>query len=46
MKRTDEKLERMGIHLGNISNNQGDVAEEYFIFSFPRYSLECMVTLE
>lgn len=30
MKKTDEKLERMGIHLGNISNNQGDVAEEFF----------------
>ena len=30
MKRTDEKLERMGITLGNISRNQGDVAEEFF----------------
>ncbi len=30
MKKTDEKLARMGIHLGNISNNQGDVAEEFF----------------
>jgi len=30
MKRTDEKLERMGITLGNISNNQGAVAEEFF----------------
>ncbi len=30
MKRTDEKLERIGITLGNISNNQGSVAEEFF----------------
>lgn len=30
MKRTDEKLERIGITLGNISRNQGDVAEEFF----------------
>jgi len=30
MKKTDEKLKSMGIHLGNISNNQGDVAEEFF----------------
>ena len=33
MKRTDEKLERMGIHLGNITQNQGDVAEEFFLLS-------------
>ncbi len=37
MKKTDERFEdlrasnkRMGILLGNISNNQGDVAEEFF----------------
>ena len=30
MKKTDEKLKSMGIHLGNISNNQGDIAEEFF----------------
>ena len=30
MKRTDEKLERIGAMVGNISNNQGDVAEEFF----------------
>jgi len=30
MKRTDEKLERIGIKMGNISNNQGSVAEEFF----------------
>lgn len=28
--KTDEKLARMGIALGNISNNQGSVAEEFF----------------
>ncbi|MSP27391.1 MAG: hypothetical protein EXR80_02845 [Methylococcales bacterium] len=33
MKRTDEKLERIGIKLGNISQNQGDVAEEFFFQS-------------
>jgi Holliday junction resolvase-like predicted endonuclease len=33
MKRTDEKLERMGITLGNVTNNQGDVAEEFFLQS-------------
>jgi hypothetical protein len=30
MKATDETLKRMGIKLGGISNNQGDVAEEFF----------------
>jgi len=30
MKETDRKLKSMGIHLGNISNNQGDIAEEFF----------------
>ena len=33
MKRTDEKLERLGITLGNVTNNQGDVAEEFFFQS-------------
>lgn len=37
MKRNDkmltEKLERMGINLGNIGQNQGDVAEEFFFQS-------------
>ncbi|MFI3157525.1 MAG: hypothetical protein QX199_15365, partial [Methylococcaceae bacterium] len=37
MKRNDkmltEKLERMGIMLGNIGQNQGDVAEEFFFQS-------------
>ena len=37
MKRNDkmltEKLERMGITLGNIGQNQGDVAEEFFLQS-------------
>ncbi|NOQ63670.1 MAG: hypothetical protein GQ582_04085 [Methyloprofundus sp.] len=30
MKRTDEKLERIGLRLGSVTNNQGDVAEEFF----------------
>lgn len=33
MKETDRKLKSIGIHLGNISNNQGEVAEEFFINS-------------
>jgi len=37
MKRNDkmltEKLDRMGITLGNIGKNQGDVAEEFFFQS-------------
>ena len=37
MKRNDkmltEKLDRMGITLGNVVNNQGDVAEEFFFNS-------------
>ena len=33
MKRTDEKLERIGIYLGNVTRNQGDVAEEFFFNS-------------
>ncbi len=27
---TDEKLERIGVTLGNMGRNQGDVAEEFF----------------
>jgi Holliday junction resolvase-like predicted endonuclease len=30
MKRNEAKLTKMGVLLGNISNNQGDVAEEFF----------------
>jgi len=33
IKRTDEKLERMGVSLGNVTNNQGNVAEEFFFNS-------------
>ena len=33
MKRTDAKLERIGISLGNMKRNQGDVAEEFFFNS-------------
>ena len=37
MKRNDkmltEKLDRLGITLGNVTNNQGDVAEEFFFNS-------------
>ena len=33
MKRTDETLKRMGIQLGGVTNNQGDVAEEFFFNS-------------
>ena len=33
MKKTDKKLKSVGIQLGNISSNQGDVAEEFFINS-------------
>ncbi|MFU8789901.1 MAG: hypothetical protein ACNA7G_12800, partial [Methylobacter sp.] len=32
-KRLTEKLDRMGITLGNIGQNQGDVAEEFFFQS-------------
>jgi len=44
MKRTDEKLERMGIYLGNVTRNQGDVAEEFFFNSLidePRLGSIC-----
>ena len=30
MKKTSETLERMGIKLGGVTNNQGDVTEEFF----------------
>ncbi|MFZ2969338.1 MAG: hypothetical protein WA080_09830, partial [Sulfuricurvum sp.] len=30
MNRNEAKLTKMGVLLGNISNNQGDVAEEFF----------------
>ena len=33
LKRTDEQLKRIGIQVGGISNNQGDVAEEFFFNS-------------
>ncbi len=33
MKRTDEKLKSVGIQLGNMSKNQGDIAEEFFFNS-------------
>ncbi|MDO9104740.1 MAG: hypothetical protein Q7U57_07235 [Methylovulum sp.] len=33
LKRTDEKLKSVGIQLGNMSKNQGDIAEEFFFNS-------------
>jgi hypothetical protein len=30
MKRNEAKLTKIGVLLGNISNNQGDVAEDFF----------------
>jgi len=33
LKKTDEKLNRVAQIIGSIGNNQGDVAEEYFINS-------------
>lgn len=36
LERTDKKLERIGILAGNISNNQGDVAEEFFFNSLAK----------
>jgi len=33
LKETDRKLKSIGIQLGNMSKNQGDVAEEYFVNS-------------
>ena len=35
--KTDEKIDRIASLVGNISNNQGDVAEEYFINSLEEY---------
>ena len=32
-KETDKQLKKLGIIIGNIGNNQGDVAEEYFVNS-------------
>ena len=37
MKKTDEKLNRIAAMVGNISNNQGDIAEEYFVNSLEEY---------
>ena len=36
MKRTDAKLDKVGVLLGNIGNNQGDVAEEFFYNSLTK----------
>ena len=36
MKETDRKLQSIGIQLGNMSQNQGDIAEEYFINSLKK----------
>ena len=36
IKRTDEKLKSIGIQLGNMSKNQGDVAEEFFFNSLAK----------
>ena len=33
IKKTDEKVNRIASLVGNISNNQGDVTEEYFVNS-------------
>jgi len=33
MQETDRKLKSIGIQLGNMSKNQGEIAEEYFINS-------------
>jgi hypothetical protein len=33
LKETDRKLKSVGIQLGNMSKNQGDIAEEYFVNS-------------
>jgi hypothetical protein len=33
MKGADEKLECIGVRSGNVTNNQGDVAEEFFFQS-------------
>ena len=36
MKKTDEKLERMGIRLSNISDNNGAFAEDFFYSSLSK----------
>ena len=36
MARTDARLDRLAKLVGNISNNQGDIAEEFFYRSFKR----------
>jgi len=36
MKKTDEKLERMGISLANIGRNNGAVAEDFFYSSLEK----------
>jgi hypothetical protein len=37
LKKTDEKINRIASLVGSISNNQGNVAEEYFINSLEEY---------
>ena len=34
LEKTSQKLDRLGELVGNISNNQGDIAEEFFFRSF------------
>jgi hypothetical protein len=34
---TDKRLDKLGKLIGNISNNQGDIAEEFFYRSFKRH---------
>jgi Holliday junction resolvase-like predicted endonuclease len=36
MKRTDKKLASIGIKLGNVTNNNGEIAEEFFYSSFEK----------
>ena len=36
VKETSRKLDRLGELVGNISNNQGDIAEEFFYRSFKK----------
>jgi len=35
MRETQDSLKRLGKLVGNISNNQGDIAEEFFIIHSP-----------
>jgi hypothetical protein len=37
MEKTDKKLDRIATLVGNISNNQGDITEEYFVNSLKDY---------